>query len=291
MSMLLMPRTMSEVDRLDPDTALLAGGTDLLVLRRAGVGDGPMADISRLADGPAPVERHGSVLRVSALAPLAVIHRELGDRLPGLRAAIGCFASAQIRNRATLGGNLANASPAADCVPPLVAAGAVARLRGPAGPRRVAVAELATAPRRTCLAPGEWVESVDVPLASPDREEGFRKVAGRQALAISVVSLAWAWSRHADGRLVDVRLAAGAVAPVVMRCTDAERVLEGQVPSAAVVAEAARAMRAEIRPISDVRASADYRRAALAGALIEALTEVPSTYGDISTYDKMRSNL
>ncbi len=290
------PRTMAEVDRRDPATWLLAGGTDLLVRRRAGLHQGPVTDVSRLRDAPEPVrETPGGILRLSALAPLSVLAAELGDRLPALVAAIACFASGQIRNRATLGGNLANASPAADTVPPLVAYGAVVGLRGPAGTHEVPVAEFATGPGRTCLAPGEWIEAVEVPpppgidTGSPETaadagaedrsgstgvvaRSGFRKVAGRRALAISVVSLAWAWAEGPGGALRDVRLAAGAVAPVVVRCPGAEAVLEGRVPDRDVIAKAVEALDGDISPISDLRASAAYRRRALKGALVEALT-------------------
>jgi CO/xanthine dehydrogenase FAD-binding subunit len=202
--------------------------------------------------------------------------------LPGLTTAIGHFASAQIRNRATLGGNLANASPAADTVPPLVAAAAVARVRGPGGRRLVPVGSVATGPRRTSLAPGEWVESVDVPLWSDDGGgspvAGYRKVAGRQALAISTVSLAWSWRLLPDGTLRDVRLAAGAVAPVVIRCVAAEAALEGRVPAHQAIEAAVRALHDDIRPIDDLRATADYRRAALAGVLLEALAGDGTTW-------------
>jgi CO/xanthine dehydrogenase FAD-binding subunit len=276
---LLTPATMAEVDRLDPGTVLLAGGTDLLVqwrdarLRDPDAADGrTLADISRLADAPPPVRVDGATLRLSALAPLSELARHLtaAGALPGLTAAIAAFASAQIRNRATLGGNLANASPAADTVPPLVAAAAVARVRGPGGPRAVPVTAVATGPRRTSLAPGEWIESIDVPLR-PDGVAGYRKVAGRQALAISTVSLAWSWRRLPDGSLRDVRLAAGAVAPTVIRCPAVEAALEGREPAPATIDDAVRALGDDIRPIDDLRASADYRRAALAGVLVEAL--------------------
>lgn len=281
---LLTPATMAEVDRLDPGTVLLAGGTDLLVQRRDArlrgtqTGDGQvLADISRLVDAPRPVHEAAGALRLSALAPLSVLARALTARgvLPGLTTAIGHFASAQIRNRATLGGNLANASPAADTVPPLVVAAAVARVRGLRGPREVPVASVAAGPRRTSLAAGEWIESIDVPLrteaATGSPVSGYRKVAGRQALAISTVSLAWSWRLLPDGSLRDVRLAAGAVAPVVIRCPAAETALEGRAPHRRVVDDAVRALHDDIRPIDDLRASADYRRAALAGVLVEAL--------------------
>jgi CO/xanthine dehydrogenase FAD-binding subunit len=281
---LLTPATMAEVDALDPGTVLLAGGTDLLVRLRdarlsgAESSDGrTLADISRLADAPAPVSVSAGVVRLSALAPLSVLARALTARglLPGLTTAIGHFASAQIRNRATLGGNLANASPAADTVPPLVVAAALARVRGPGGWREVPVASIAAGPRRTTLAPGEWVESIDVPLwsdgAGGSPAAGYRKVAGRQALAISTVSLAWSWQLSSDGSLRDVRLAAGAVAPVVIRCPAAEAALQGRAPGREVIDAAVAALYEDIRPIDDLRASADYRRAALSGVLIEAL--------------------
>lgn len=261
--------TMAEVDRLPPSVRLLAGGTDLLVQRREGLVDARLADVSSLRDAPPAVERHGDVLRLSAVASLTDVAAALGSALPALRAAIACFASLQIRNRATLGGNLANASPAADCVPPLVAAGATARLRRSDGRRDVPVEELATAPRSTCLRAGEWIETVDVPLRYG--EHGFRKVVGRRALAISTVNLAWSWRRQPDGGVREVRLAAGAVAPVVVRCRATEGVLDGAAPSTATLAAAASALRDDTDPIDDQRGSAEYRQAALHGALTEAL--------------------
>ncbi|NUR83088.1 MAG: xanthine dehydrogenase family protein subunit M, partial [Nonomuraea sp.] len=259
---------------------LLSGGTDLLVQRRAGRRQGALADISGLRDAPAPVTVSEKTITLSALAPLTVLATELtrareqngltgptnARELNGLVEAISCFASGQIRNRATLGGNLANASPAADCVPPLVAAGAVARLRGPDGRRDLPVEDLATGPGRTALRPGEWIEAIDVPR-TPATTSGFRKIAGRQALAISVVSLAWQWTADSEGNLSGVRLSAGAVAPTVIRCRTAEQALEGRVPTP----DLARAIQHDIAPIDDLRAGADYRRRALEGALVEAL--------------------
>ncbi len=273
---LLMPTALAEVDRIAPGTTLLAGGTDLLVQRRDGLRTGSMADISRLRDAPAPVRYDGGTIRLSALAPLAVLDRDLAGAglLPGLRAAIASFASAQIRNRATLGGNLANASPAGDTIPPLVAAGAIAVLRGPDGVRTVPVAGLITGPRRTGLTPGEWIVSVEIPRGTVPQgqaQAGFRKLAGRRALAISIASLAWMWSLRPDGTLSGVRLAAGAVAPVVVRCTGAESVLEGRAPDPDTVRAAVRALDGDIRPIDDLRATAGYRRTALAGVLTEVL--------------------
>lgn len=273
MSEFLRASSTAELAALNHDVTFIAGGTDVLVQRRAGQPSDTLVDLSSLADAPPAVAKHDGVLTLSAVASLSAIDRALGPELPAVRAAIGCFASVQIRNRATLGGNLANASPAADCVPPLVAAQAVLELRSPSGTRRIPIEEFALGPRRTCLRPGEWIRTVEVP-ASGDGDEGFRKVAGRRALAISVVSLAWRWKRTPDGRLTDVRLAAGAVAPTVRRCRQTEAALENRRLDASAIANAAETLGGEIFPIDDVRASADYRRTATAGVLIEALSDL-----------------
>ncbi|MDX3003430.1 FAD binding domain-containing protein [Kribbella solani] len=284
--MMISPGSTVELAALPGAGSLLAGGTDVLVQRRDGRDFGTLVDVTNLADAPAVVERRDGLLILSALAPIAELDRQLGESLPGLRMAIGCFASQQIRNRATLGGNLANASPAADCVPPLVAAEAVLVLRSAAGTRRVPVDDFAQGPRRTCLQAGEWVHAVEVPDLN-DRVEGFRKLAGRRALAISVASLAWSWRETPDG-LKEVRLAAGAVAPTVIRCKQTEALLNTKqptatanqpttgptgvaAPAAVTAAAVTAALQADISPIDDLRASAAYRRAALAGVLVEAL--------------------
>lgn len=263
----------TELATVSTDSTFIAGGTDVLVQRRAGRSFASLVDVSNLSDAPPAVTRRGDVLTLSAVASLSAINRGLATELPALRTAIGCFASEQIRNRATLGGNLANASPAADCVPPLVAAGAVVELRCASGARRVPVEDFALGPRRTCLAPGEWIHTIDVPVTAA-HDEGFRKIAGRRALAISVVSLAWRWARTPDGRLSDVRLAAGAVAPTVRRCPLTEKVLDNQRLDPTVIAVAAQTVAREIAPIDDLRASAEYRRAATAGVLTEVLSDL-----------------
>jgi CO/xanthine dehydrogenase FAD-binding subunit len=112
-------------------------------------------------------------------------------------------------------------------------------------------------PGQTGLAEDEWIRTIDVPIA--EGEDGFCKLGGRSALAISVVSLAWRWHRAGDGRLSGVRLALGAVAPRVRRAPAAEALLEGRVPTPRVIDAAAAALGAATDPIDDVRASAWYR--------------------------------
>lgn len=276
MSTFIRPPSATALAALSGDGTLLAGGTDVLVQRRAGRDFGTLIDLSGLTDAPPPVEHHGGVITLSALAPLTAISHGLGSEFIALREAIACFASEQIRNRATLGGNLSNASPAADCVPPLVCADATLELRSAANVRRIPIGDFTLGPRRTCLKPGEWIHTITVPLG-PGCETGFRKIAGRRALAVSVVSLAWQWSRQPDGRLTDVRLAAGAVAPTVRRCPRTEELLSDRRIDASVIDDAARTIVTEIVPIDDIRATADYRRSATAGVLTEVLSNLTET--------------
>lgn len=271
MTELLVASTRDELRDLGPTGKLIAGGTDLLVQMRAGREVGRLIDVSNLSDAPAVMSQKDGRVELSALAPISRVIGALEGRLPALEASARLFGSIQIRNRATIGGNLENASPAADMVPPLVAAGATAHLDGPDGKRDVPVAELAIGPGRTVLRPGEWVDTLTVPL--PDGEEGFRKLGGREAMAISIVSVAWRWARDEDGTLSGVRIAVGAVAPTVIRAEQAEQELEGRRPTPEVVSSAVAALRAAVAPIDDVRGSAWYRREVAGRLLEEALLQ------------------
>lgn len=266
MTELVVASDREELMQLASTGPILAGGTDLLVQIRAGRRVPRLIDVTNLSDPPATVIVHDGEVELSALAPISRVIDSLEGRLPGLAAAARLFASVQIRNRATIGGNLQNASPGADLVPPLVAAGAVLHLEGKDGRRDVAAGGFATGPGRTVLEPGEWISTVTVPL--PTGREGFRKLGGRGAMAISIVSLAWRWTRGDDGRLAGVRLALGAVAPTVVRAGPAERELEGRRVDGDVVAKAVDALRASISPIDDIRGSAWYR-SEVAGRLLE----------------------
>jgi CO/xanthine dehydrogenase FAD-binding subunit len=254
---LLVPRSRTELKAVAGTGRLIAGGTDLLVRIRSGSKYNRLIDVTNLADAPASAVRHNRHVELSALAPISRVTAALDGILPGVAAAARVFASVQIRNRATIGGNIANASPAADMLPPLVAAGAVAHIEGVEGERTLSVEELVVGPGQTGLAEDEWIRTIDVPIA--EGEDGFCKLGGRSALAISVVSLAWRWHRAGDGRLSGVRLALGAVAPRVRRAPAAEALLEGRLPTSRVVDAAAAALGAATEPIDDVRASAWYR--------------------------------
>lgn len=251
------------------------GGTDLLVERRAGSNDPILVDLTGLVAARPAVRRTATTVTVSALHPLTSIAEELTGELPALTAAIGEFASTTIRNRATLGGNLATGSPAADTVPALLAAEATLSIEGPAGPRTLALADFLLGPRRVALDPGEWI--LDVTMARNAVTGGFRKIGGRRAQSIAILSLAWQWQAGTDGRLHQVRLAMGAVAPTVLRLRAAEAVLEGQQPDAARIAAALEVIAHDISPIDDLRGSARYRHRGARGLLREVLDQTRVT--------------
>jgi CO/xanthine dehydrogenase FAD-binding subunit len=267
---LVVARDRADLTALAPTGTLIAGGTDLLVQMRAGRGVDRLIDVSNLSDPPPVMSQRDGSVELSALAPISRVIGALEGRLPGLEASSHLFGSIQIRNRATMGGNLRNASPAADMVPPLVAAEAVAHVEGPDGGREVAVAELAEGPGRTVLRSGEWISTITVPL--PQGEEGFRKLGGREAMAISIVNLAWRWTQEEDGSLSGVRIAVGSVAPTVIRAERAEQELEGRRPSRGVISSAVAALRDAVSPIDDVRGSGWYRREVVGRLLEEALS-------------------
>lgn len=277
--MLRRPGGAHEVSALLREARAVNGGTDVLVQRRAGAEMPVLVDLHAVRRQVPVLEMLPTGdLRISALATLTEVVGALGDELVPLQEAVALFASTTIRNRATIGGNLANGSPAADTVPPLLALEAQVDLVCPAGVTRTApLGEFLLGPRRVDLGEGEWIRTVTIPAAARGAARpaaGFRKIGGRQAQAISFLSLAWQWRTADGGALADVRLAMGAVAPTVVRLRAAESVLEGTIPEPDVIEQAAAAVEQDIRPIDDLRASAAYRRRCAAGLVREVLGAV-----------------
>jgi len=247
---------------------VLAGGTDLMPQINAGRLRPATTLLNiRRVQGLAAIALDGDSLVIGALATLAALRSDALVRLhaPLLVEAADHFASDQIRNAATLGGNLCNASPAGDTLPPLLALDAELGLAslGEAGAvleRRLPLAEFFVGPGRTRLAAGELLTAVRLPLPPAGRITRFCKAGTRPALDIATISLAFAARRDDAGRLHEVHLALGAVAPIPLRARRAEALLEGRVLDAALAVEVARAAAGEATPIDDVRATAWYRR-------------------------------
>jgi xanthine dehydrogenase small subunit len=250
----------------------IAGGTDVMVRITGEIGDPPgrMVDLSRVAELRGVAVDGGAVV-IGAATTYTQIRRSdaCREHLPALVEAAATIGAAQIQNRGTLGGNIANASPAGDTLPVLLALDAAIVVGGPRGERTIPAVDFWVAYRRTALAADELILRVRIPVAG-GREARFRKIGTRRAQAISKVVLAMAWreSHHAPGSpWSEVRVALGSVADRPIRATATEAVLEGSTPNPETADAAAEALAAEIHPIDDVRSTADYRRVVAARAL------------------------
>ena len=250
----------------------IAGGTDVMVRITGEIGEPPsrMVDLSRIGDLRGIVV-DGRAVVIGALTTYTEIRRSsvCREHLPALVEASATIGAAQIQNRGTIGGNIANASPAGDTLPVLLAVDAAIVVGGPRGERTIAAGDFWVAYRRTALAPDELILSIRIPLAG-GRETRFRKVGTRRAQAISKVVMALSWRETRTGsesRWEDVRLALGSVADRPIRARATEAVLNGAPPTPETADAAAEALATEIVPIDDVRSTADYRRAVAARVL------------------------
>jgi CO/xanthine dehydrogenase FAD-binding subunit len=249
-----------------PQARLLAGGTDILVEAKDGrVPREALLDVSAVEEMRGIEERGGGLWIGAAVTHTEMMESALVARYaPALPQACAVVGGPQIRNRGTLGGNLANASPAADTVPPLFAADAVVEIVSVSARREVPIAEIFTGPRRSVLARDELITGVRIPAREGVRAS-FLRLGQRQAQAISKVSVAVALAFR-DGRPAWARIALGAVAPTVVRAQRAEQALLAGGPDA--LARAREMVMQEIAPIDDLRSTREYRRH-MAGVLFE----------------------
>ncbi len=251
----------------------LAGGTDLMVQVAGEIGEPParVLDIWRL-DELRGIGVHDGSLVIGALTTYSELRTspEVRESIPALAEAAATIGAAQIQNRGTIGGNIANASPAGDTLPVLLAVGAQMVLGSARGERTVDADDFWPSYRTTALAPDELLLRVRVPVL-PGRQVRFRKIGTRRAQAISKVVIAMAWeAAAADVPWTDVRLALGSVAATTVRARQAEAVLEGRTPTREVAEAAVAALTTELRPIDDVRSTAKYRRL-VAGRVLHRL--------------------
>lgn len=256
-------------------TRPIAGGTDVMVAITGELGPLPerMLDLSRI-DALRGIQLEPAGLVLGARTTYTEIRRSAlcREHLPALVEAAATIGAAQIQNRGTLGGNIANASPAGDTLPVLLAADAVILVGGQRGEREIAARDFFIAYRQTALAPDELILQVRFPIA-PGREMRFRKVGTRRAQAISKVVMAVAWHDLGSQGWHDVRVALGSVAATPIRAPKTERALEGAQPTPETVDLAAETLAAEIQPIDDVRSTADYRRTVAARILHRILRD------------------
>jgi carbon-monoxide dehydrogenase medium subunit len=265
------PRSVDEVVRLmaaDPGAHVLAGGTDLLVQFRAGARrPSAFVDVKRIpALMSITIDSEG--LRLGAATAAAVIgeHTELRRLWPGLAESVQLIGSTQIQGRASVGGNLCNASPAADTTCALIVNRAECVIAGPKGERTVPVEAFCIAPGRTVLERGELLVALRVPRPSARTSDAYLRLIPRSEMDIAVVGAAVSVTIDASGVCTAARVAIGAVAPTALRVPEAERALVGSSLDEGSLKRAAAAASAAARPIDDKRGTVAYRRT-VAGVL------------------------
>ena len=268
---ILQPGTLAEALELraaHPGAAALAGGTDLMVaLNFDRARPAALLDLTRI-DALREWAPDGDRVRVGAGVTYTRLIEELGDLLPGLAIASRCVGSPQIRNRGTVGGNLATASPAGDGLPPLYTSDAVVEVASVHGTRRVAVAEFVTGPKRTGLAPDELITAFELARATGPQQ--FAKVGTRNAMVIAVCSVGlalWPHERRVAtciGSAGPTPLPAGAADAFISGVLEEHDYWASRAPLPAVALQRFGELVAQAaRPIDDVRGTADYRRHAI----------------------------
>jgi carbon-monoxide dehydrogenase medium subunit len=244
----------------DGEARVLAGGTDLLVQMRSGlIEPGLVVDIKKI-DELRSIGEEAEGWRLGATVTGAEIgeHAALKSAWPGVCEAIELIGSTQVQGRATVGGNLCNASPAADSVPALIAAGARASIAGPGGRRELAVEEVATGPGQTALTPGEIVVSLLLPKAPAATGDAYLRMIPRTEMDIAIVGAGVCLTMDGD-TCSAARVALGAVAERALLVPEAAQALVGTSLDEAAMAALAAAASAACRPIDDKRGTKEYR--------------------------------
>lgn len=253
----------------------LAGGTDLLVSMRAGIST-PVRLVDLAGLGLNYIREENDIIRIGATTTFSEILASdyIAEALSCLTEASAQIGAMQCRNVATIGGNLCSAVPSADSAPPLLVLDAMVRVATAGGERSLTLEEFFAGPKQTVLQRGELLTEIRVPTPPPRTGTRFYKLGRRRAMTLAVVNAAARISVEKDTRTVRyARIALGAVAPTPIRARAAEALLEGRPISEAAIEEAATRAANETSPISDLRASAAYRRAMSRVLVKRALTD------------------
>jgi CO/xanthine dehydrogenase FAD-binding subunit len=240
---------------------VLAGGTDLLVQLKTGQTDPELVVDLKHIEALRTITVDAAGFRIGAAVSGAELREHPALRLswPGVVEAANLIGSTQIQGRATLGGNLCNASPAADSVPALIAAGAEVTVHGPGGTRRLAVEDVVLAPRKTALAPGEFVAAFHLPAPPKGSADAYLRFIPRTEMDIAVVGCGVAVGTDAAGVITSARVGLGAVAPRPLLVKAAGDALVGSRCDAAALARMAAAVREACTPIDDKRGTVAFR--------------------------------
>jgi carbon-monoxide dehydrogenase medium subunit len=257
-------RLLQLLSEVEGEYKVIAGCTDVIPAIRRGAWEFPngvnFIDIKGVKDLNF-ITKEGDAVRIGAATKLSEIVRSpvVKRHARILSEAVYEMASPQVRNAATVGGNLCMASPAADSAPPLLVLNAKVKMKSIKNERIVSLTDFFIGPGRTVLERGEVLSEIQFPAVQSNEKCSRVKMGRRNAFTLSVMSVA-AWVRLKNGLFDCVRIALGAVAPTPMRTMRAERYLNGQKVSMEAIEKAAKIVSSEVKPISDVRASAEYRK-------------------------------
>ena len=247
-----------------PKGKVLAGGTDMLVRMKGRVlTPEVVVDVSNIPGARDLTFSRKSGLKIGPAVSMRQIElsEAVNEHYPALAQGAGIVGSIQIRNLATVVGNVCNAAPSADTAPGLIALGAKVRIAGPGGQRSMLVEKFMSGPGKTPLRRGELVTAIQVPVPNARTGSAFKRHTPREAMDIAMVNVAVALRLAArTGKCEEARIVLGAVAPTPMRALKAERLLRGEKLTAELIERAGVAAAGEARPISDVRATAEFRR-------------------------------
>ena len=265
------PETLKEayglMEKHGGDARYIAGGTDIIWRIKQGVIQADALISLRRIAALGGITVNGA-LTLGSMALFRDIERDsaIAEGYPSLTHAVSILANPQVRNIATVGGNLCNGAPSADCAPPLMVMEAILTIEGPGGKREVPIGDFFTGPGETCMDKTEVLTQVKVPQMGPDSGSMFLKK-GRVSQDISIVNAAASLSM--DGKVCrKCRLAVGSVAPVPLRLPGVEKVVEGQEIDQELLDRVGEMVEDAVSPITDVRSTEEYRRA-ISGVLVK----------------------
>lgn len=263
-------------EKYGSDARYMAGGTDLLVRIKSGrVAPRAVIDIKNICELAGRIEENGNFYEIGALTLMADIQysARLNELYPALVEAASSVGSVQIRNRATLAGNICNASPAADTAPALLIYKAWVSVTGPSGLRVLPLDQFIVGPGKTALLPGELVESLLIPLPTEKQAAAFERLTRRKGVDLATINVCAQVTETGV-----TRVAVGAAGPVPFVVNDESGLLADPAASKESKQRLLREMMLKASPISDVRASQEYRQAMLAVLAGRALERAISRY-------------
>lgn len=262
------PATLADASRLlkdnGPGGRFLAGGTDLVIaMKEKGLLPKYIVDLKRVPGLSGIRENADGTMTIGALTTMYTIETSplIKKKYPFLCQSAAEVGSIQIRNRATIGGNMANATPSADVAPGLIALNATAKIASAGDERTVSMEEFFRGPGQNVMNADEILTEVTIPKTSPQLVGEYIKFSPRDMMDLAYVGVAVAYNLGKDKKCSGVRIVLGAVAPTPIRARNSEALLEGKILTEELAAQVGDEAARESKPISDVRSSADYRRA------------------------------